>query len=354
MKQTLLILTCILLSLTHADIYSQTVYATSQTNAANGVCVGCSVIDPQNCVSPSLTDYSTINMTVSATGAFVYLRMQFPSAVTAGTPVYAIVEDQNEQALTSLLMASIRLTSYMNSSSNNDTRNSSQYTIQPYSGTQYIIGFAPSVAFNTLEVRMVGGIAGALNALRVYAAFYSTSPLPVEIVYFNASPSDNDVTLRWTTATETNNDHFTIERSHDGMSFDDIGIVEGAGNSVFNKDYLYEDKNVDEGTWYYRLKQTDLNGDCSYSNIAAVLVRGKEKTSGLYPNPCEDQTFYIDITEDDSEVQVITMSGEKLYSQYVPTGCTHAVCLPKKMEKGIYFVSITSRNQSSMKKLIVK
>jgi hypothetical protein len=353
MKHALLILTFIF-SFTISKVAGQTVFATTQTNGANGFCVGCHVSDPQNCVSPSTTDFSTINLTVGATGAQVWLVMKFPSSVAAGTSVYAIVEDQNGQVLTPLLMASVRLTSYMGGTDNDDTQHSNQYSIQPYSGSQYIIGFTPTVTFDALEVRMVGGVAGALNALRVYAAFYGVAPLPIELTYFNASPGGTDVIVEWATATETNNDHFTIERSKDGTEFLPVGVVKGAGTSSSAIAYSYEDKNVGAGTWYYRLRQTDHNGECSYSKIAAVQLAGGLAGMGLYPNPCTDHTFYIDMFDEDVDVEVLTMGGDKLFGKRIPAGSSNAVSLPDELQEGIYIVLVTSSHNTSMKKLVVK
>ena len=86
-----------------------------------------------------------------------------------------------------------------------------------------------------------------------------STPLPVELLYFDAS-ADNSVLLSWATATEINNDYFSIERSEDGVNFYEIGKVNGNGDS--NKEITYEftDKFVLAPVEYYRLKQVDFDG----------------------------------------------------------------------------------------------
>lgn len=84
---------------------------------------------------------------------------------------------------------------------------------------------------------------------------------------FEAEPGLNKVTLRWTTAVESNLKGFEIERGLDGKSFQFLAFVEAAGNSSSSRDYLYEDRTVFKSlgnVYYYRLKLVDLNGSFSY------------------------------------------------------------------------------------------
>ncbi len=89
----------------------------------------------------------------------------------------------------------------------------------------------------------------------------TSSALPVELTSFSAVCSSGFALLQWTTATETNNSYYTIERSGDGVNFLVIGRVKGAVNSSTSLSYSYTDSQVPEGTVYYRLAQTDLDGN---------------------------------------------------------------------------------------------
>ncbi|MBS4014315.1 MAG: hypothetical protein KGZ97_11255 [Bacteroidetes bacterium] len=97
-------------------------------------------------------------------------------------------------------------------------------------------------------------------------------PLPVELISFDVYQYNNSVIIDWTTASETNNDYFTLEKSKDLFHWDIIGNINGAGNSNELKYYSFCDVNISEGIWYYRLKQTDYDGKYEYFSPVSVNV----------------------------------------------------------------------------------
>ena len=116
----------------------------------------------------------------------------------------------------------------------------------------------------------------------------SSTPLPVKLVSFTAEYNGQNVLLKWTTASEINNDRFEIERSDNGSDFHLITKIKGAGNSNSNKNYEYNDKELSSGTFYYRLKQIDYDGKYEYFEIKAVSIPVAESPCDLIikPNPC--------------------------------------------------------------------
>ena len=109
--------------------------------------------------------------------------------------------------------------------------------------------------------------------------------LPVKLVSFSAELNQPSVKLKWTTATETNNDFFTVQRSTDENQWTVIKKVKGAGNSNNLVSYeAYDDAPVN-GTSYYRLAQTDLDGTTSYSEIKVVKNVTNGKGISIYPVP---------------------------------------------------------------------
>jgi hypothetical protein len=96
------------------------------------------------------------------------------------------------------------------------------------------------------------------------------SPLPVEFLDLNAKVDNDHVNVYWSTASETNNNYFSVERSADGMNFEPLGNVKGAGNSNTVLLYGYIDDNPVKGVSYYRIKQTDFNGNFKYSKTVTV------------------------------------------------------------------------------------
>ncbi|MCB9363882.1 MAG: T9SS type A sorting domain-containing protein [Flavobacteriales bacterium] len=117
------------------------------------------------------------------------------------------------------------------------------------------------------------------------ASVDAATPLPVELLYFNAKPvNQTKVQLDWQTVTEINNDYFTVERSRDAVSWEDLLEVDGAGNSSVTLNYINFDNAPYRGTSYYRLKQTDFDGASSKSQIVPVLIQGIDIVN-VYPNP---------------------------------------------------------------------
>jgi hypothetical protein len=103
-------------------------------------------------------------------------------------------------------------------------------------------------------------------------------PLPIELVAWDALKEGSIVHLSWVTATEQENDHFTIERSSDGVTFEDVLRIEGAGNSTTQRRYDAVDEKPLSGVSYYRLRQTDWNGTQTVSEVVVVMM---EKYSGM-------------------------------------------------------------------------
>lgn len=144
-----------------------------------------------------------------------------------------------------------------------------------------------------------------------------TSPLPVELTYFNAQwlEKGRSATLQWETASETDNSHFEIERSFDGVSFENIGRVEGQGNTITTTSYTFMDGRLEESpklTVYYRLKQVDFNGEYAYSGVHALHVEGESISNvRLFPNPV-NSTLYISSETEIGHINIYNSLGVRV------------------------------------------
>lgn len=130
----------------------------------------------------------------------------------------------------------------------------------------------------------------------------SCALLPVDLVYFKANPTDNGfVNLSWQTALELNNDFFTVESSRDGEQWIDLAKIKGAGTTILASNYNFVDERPRSAIAYYRLKQTDFDGQSSYSKVIAVNVAGFQNPEvNVYPNPTMNQ---VTIEADESELE---------------------------------------------------
>jgi hypothetical protein len=111
------------------------------------------------------------------------------------------------------------------------------------------------------------------------------SKVDAELVFSGEVKADGNL-LKWTTFSEVNNDYFTLEFSRDGISYETIAIVDGAGNSTTNKNYNFTHKNVPNGVGYYRISTTDFDGTSVIKEVI-TLTRGEVKFGivSLYPVP---------------------------------------------------------------------
>ena len=136
---------------------------------------------------------------------------------------------------------------------------------------------------------------------------YST--FPIELLGFTAMANGDQVDLNWKTASETNNDYFTIEKSQYGMDWTFVGELKGAGNSNSMLMYDLMDYEPFSGLSYYRLKQTDFDGAFSYSEVRSVrFVLGS--TIVLYPNPTNGR-IVIEADKDElKKIQVYNSIGK--------------------------------------------
>jgi len=114
-------------------------------------------------------------------------------------------------------------------------------------------------------------------------------PLPIELLNFIAYVQDNWVNLEWQTASELNNDYFTIEKSKTANNWIIVTKVNGAGNSSSLLSYNATDQTPYNGISYYRLKQTDVDGKYEYSAIRAVNFEQNATEVIIYPNPTNNQ-----------------------------------------------------------------
>lgn len=112
--------------------------------------------------------------------------------------------------------------------------------------------------------------------------------LPIELVFFSGTNKERNNFLYWSTTTETNNDYFTIERSADGVHWEYIGSVDGANTSYSIHNYSFIDYSPYLPITYYRLKQTDFDGQTKLSNIISIKCCNENSNYFIYPNPITD------------------------------------------------------------------
>lgn len=186
------------------------------------------------------------------------------------------------------------------------------------------------------------------------------SSLPITLLSFDAKYLANKAAthLTWATAIEINNDYFHIERSFDGVNFELVAEVDGAGNSTSEIKYETYDENPPLGLIYYRLKQVDFDGTVTYSELVSVVVSSVRNTSvKLYPNPTKNFVHLIVETES-KNISVILMNINGavigMYEAENPGGTINLdLSLDDSLPSGEYFVRVSTDTEAMIEKLII-
>ena len=173
-----------------------------------------------------------------------------------------------------------------------------------------------------------------------------------------AKPALQQVQTTWATSLEIDNDYFTVERSADGVNFNEVGRVSGNGTTTTTHNYRFIDIKPLMGLSYYRLKQTDFDGDYTYSHTVAVTMT-EDGALRMYPNPTDNQV-HIAVSNPGSFVHVAIhdINGRTMFEQNYAgnNGDDQIVMLELKdlLASGIYIVNVTTNGTSFKQKLTIK
>lgn len=198
-----------------------------------------------------------------------------------------------------------------------------------------------------------------ISSYSPWALAAAASPLPIQLVSFDAFSKGNLIELNWKTATELNNDFFTIERSQSGEKFTDLFQVKGAGTKQTESRYLAKDVNPIRGTSYYRLKQTDFDGTASFSEVVRVEFNGENGWT-VYPNPTDGSSFTIKFYDNDinreASVSLQEIGGKILLSQLgiVDQSAELTIEPERSLSAGLYILTVLVGDQITRQKLVVK
>lgn len=218
---------------------------------------------------------------------------------------------------------------------------------------------------------MTGAVAaGSVRTAAVVTAFspftfssisggLPVNPLPIELLSFTANYNGQSVDVNWNTATEINNDYFDVERSTDAENF--ISIKKFAskavgGNSTASLNYAMNDVDVTNGVYYYRLKQTDLDGSISYSGIVSVTIENMNAVFTIKPNPTTSTSeiiYYCSGTESAS-INVYDARGRLIISKTI--NCVKGENLTSidlgEQPDGLFYITLTAANNVYTSKLL--
>ncbi|HYV94353.1 MAG TPA: T9SS type A sorting domain-containing protein [Chitinophagales bacterium] len=210
-----------------------------------------------------------------------------------------------------------------------------------------------SIGFSIGTKGYIGTGYGSSSMMQDFREYDPIDVLPIGILSFTASVEENRVAINWSTASEINNDYFTIERSPDANNFEPIGNVKGAGNSNNTLFYSFVDMNVHDDINYYRLKQTDYDGKSTYSETVTAEMKNNFGFT-VFPNPAIDKIIIaVNNKISRGTIQLFNVFGGNVFEETIDNSATKEINL-KNISHGIYFVKVSNEEKSSIQKLIVE
>jgi hypothetical protein len=173
----------------------------------------------------------------------------------------------------------------------------------------------------------------------------SLGSLPIKLLNFDAKEENGKVKLVWKTASEENNNFFTLERTADGNAFEKIGTVSGAGSTTNVSNYEFVDSHPIKGRSYYRLSQTDFDGKSEIFPAVTVEVAQPNTTESaaiqIYPNPLTGNVLTVSIPKPaNGSIEIIDSRGNNILSQSVSANDSDVqMTLNDNVTPGIYFIN---------------
>jgi len=188
------------------------------------------------------------------------------------------------------------------------------------------------------------------------------TPLPVELIAFNASVTNSNIFLSWTTNSELNNSGFEIQRKKENSDWANIGFINGAGTSNNQHSYSFNDNNLQSGRYKYRLKQIDFNGNFEYHYLANEVSIGLPNSFVLsqnYPNPFNPVTkinFALPSTLNVT-LKIYDVSGKevaRLINNEIRNAGNYSVDFDgSKLSSGVYFYRLEAGSFTGIKKMML-
>ncbi|MEZ4884087.1 MAG: T9SS type A sorting domain-containing protein [Chitinophagales bacterium] len=168
--------------------------------------------------------------------------------------------------------------------------------------------------------------------------------LPIELIAFEGTVQKNGNFLQWFTASETNNDFYTLERSEDGKNFEGIGKIKGLGTTSFSQTYSFLDHFPPIGTTYYRLSQTDLNATTRYLGTVSLHRQNPSKLyiQNIYPIPTSDVLFieFGNPSLQNLELELVNTLGQVVLRQNIEGSANRVEVDCSGLQKGLYLLKL--------------
>jgi endo-1,4-beta-D-glucanase Y len=227
------------------------------------------------------------------------------------------------------------------------------YGYQYYSPTTQIL-FGLTLTGNTPDLNTLDPV---VSGSPVVFTALGDALLPIELISFEGIAKEKATHLIWKTASETNNDYFTLYKSIDGKEFVPIAQVNGAGNSNEMLEYEYIDDNIEhQGIVYYQLSQTDYDGTQSYSHVISVSFESNQFEiisckSGINTGSVLFEIQFADF-EKSNTLTIVNVLGQVMFQQVFEQTIHEYIEI--ELSPGMYIVINTSEDEMSINKILIE
>lgn len=310
------------------------------------------------------SNYIPVDITsVAQTPALSVLNVNTPAAIvitTSGTPANGITGSPVENIFVRYTTDNFMTSSFVKATIVGTT-STAVIPGQP-AGTQ-VCYYALSTLYNTTGIFTISHANADVVPFKVnnngnayYKYTVESLILPVELTSFKGEKKGNAVYLKWQTLSEQNNAGFEIERSADGQRWERIGFVQGNKSTTTASNYQYIDANPKFGANYYRLGQIDFNGKKENSPIVMINFDTQGSKLTISPNPVKAGEI-LTIGELDEKTEAITLTdmfGRTIWqSKTIGTGLVK-IALPSSIPKGTYLLVLDSKDNKSVKSIVIQ
>jgi hypothetical protein len=194
------------------------------------------------------------------------------------------------------------------------------------------------------------------------ATIIASNSVPVKLVSITADKQNDDVVIQWTTASELNNNYFEVQRSIDGIHFEETGMVAGNGTTLLTSHYEYTDVNAFADfatikTLFYRLKQVDLDGTFELSKTVSVNVdRATIKNLDVFPNPNQGK-FSLSIESQEtttSTIKIYNVIGHEVFSTQAKLNIgQNTIEVESALPQGVYLMLVSDQGVNRVKRFVI-
>lgn len=200
--------------------------------------------------------------------------------------------------------------------------------------------------------------AGTDPSIAINDITLSVPVLPIELSDFTIKKAGQTVLLKWSTMMETNFDGFAIQRSDNGIGFNQVGFIKGQKNSNGKKNYTFNDKGLENGTYYYRLKAIDLDGSYSYSDLKTIYFSNEIEVAPYYNSLSSSIVFPSNSiqVENGFSFEILSIDGRRISqateSELTLTNGRYHFPV-QNIPFGLYILRILDNSSSSSYRLII-